>query len=311
MQEIDSLIREAETAMRNDDLGKLLTQALARKPMKAPKLKQLTDLRLPTWAQPKFDGIRGRVIGGQMLSNSWKLIRNGHLQDLVGGLPEGLDGELVTGLHFHDTQSGLMSGDGRPDVQYMVFDLFDRPDLPYRDRMARLQELSLPPWCTVVESYPVMSVDQILKLEEQILSQGHEGLMFRDPDSAYKFGRATMRDQALVKWKHFEDSEAMVLGFEEASTNINPIVPNAYGMAKRPGGGPKLPKGTLGSFLARDIVSGVEFSCGTGKGLTQDLRQHIWDNQTLYLGKIFTYRFQPIGVREKPRVPSWQGWRDE
>jgi DNA ligase-1 len=282
------------------------------RPMKAAKLDSLSELVFPCWGNPKFDGIRGRTVGGVLMSNSWKPIPNACAQDQLAALPDCLDGELVTGLDFHSTQSALMSHDGRPDVRYMVFDTFARSDLPYCDRIDMLRSMSLPDFCTIVEPRLLASVYDVEKYEDEVLADGHEGLIFRDPDAPYKFGRSSKRDQWMLKYKRFEDSEALVLGFEEGRTNLNPIVPNAYGMAKRPGGnGGKVFRGTLGNFLARDVHTGVEFSCGTGKGLTADLRKHIWDNRPMYLGRIFKYRFQRVGMQEKPRVPSWQGWRDD
>jgi len=74
-------------------------------------------------------------------------------------------------------------------------------------------------------------------------------------------------------------------------------------------------KGTLGKFLVREVGDvpwkDREFAIGTGEGLTQLLRQQIWDAKETYLGKIVTYKYQPHGVKDLPRLPIWKGFRDK
>ena len=114
-----------------------------------------------------------------------------------------------------------------------------------------------------------------------------------------------------MKLKRFKDSEAVVLGFEEQMLNTNRADKDAFGRTKRSSAkAGKVGKGTLGKFRVRDVHSGVEFEVGTGEGLTQKLRQKIWDDRDAYLGKTIKYKFQPHGVKEKPRLPIWLGFRD-
>jgi DNA ligase-1 len=58
-----------------------------------------------------------------------------------------------------------------------------------------------------------------------------------------------------------------------------------------------------------DIVTGVEFSIGSG--FNDELRQDIWNNQDNYVGKIITYKHFPVGVVNKPRLPTFIGFRSE
>jgi DNA ligase-1 len=69
--------------------------------------------------------------------------------------------------------------------------------------------------------------------------------------------------------------------------------------------------GTLGTFAVRDVHTGIEFEIGTGKGLTATLKQEIWNKRDEYLGKFIKYQHFPIGRKDKPRLPSFQGFRDE
>ena len=116
----------------------------------------------------------------------------------------------------------------------------------------------------------------------------------------------------MLKWKRFEDSEAFIIGFVEAEQNTNAQETNELGLSKRSHAkAGKIKKGTLGAFKVRDAVSRVEFEIGTGKGLTAALRQKIWDNQAIYLGTLVNYTFQPTGIKDKPRFPSFVGFRGD
>jgi DNA ligase-1 len=125
-----------------------------------------------------------------------------------------------------------------------------------------------------------------------------------------------VREGYLLKRKPFKDSEAIIVGFEEQMENANEAEQDAFGRTKRSkhleG---MIPKDTLGKFLVREIGETPwldrEFAIGTGEGLTQDLRKEIWDNQSKYLGKIVTYKYQPHGIKDLPRLPIWKGFRDK
>ena len=71
----------------------------------------------------------------------------------------------------------------------------------------------------------------------------------------------------------------------------------------------QVPANTLGAFLVREVKTGVEFSIGTG--LDDILRQDVWDHQEKYIGQMVKYKAQACGEKDKPRFPSFIGFRDE
>jgi DNA ligase-1 len=140
--------------------------------------------------------------------------------------------------------------------------------------------------------------------------------MLRTPNSPYKQGRSTLKEGWLLKVKRFKDSEAEIIGFEEQMENTNEKTKDELGHSKRSSHkAGMVGKGTLGKFLVREIGStpwfGREFAIGTGEGLTNELRQEIWDNRDKHLGKILTYKYQVHGIKELPRLPISKGFRDE
>jgi len=282
---------------------------LITRPMLAGRLRDYNVdlLRFPVLATPKLDGIRCLKLGGEAYARSFKPIRNQHIAHTIAqsSLPDGCDGELMAGETFQDVESAVMSADGTPDFTYWVFDVA-QPE-PYKDRVQYIPGNI--PWVRAVLPVLLENATQFDEYYSQCLEQGFEGIMTRDPDGPYKCGRSTPKEQWLLKWKQFFDREAVIIGFEEARTNLNPQVPNNFGLMRRPGGsGGKVAKGTLGSLVCMDERFG-RISC-SGK-MDDALKQHIWNNQSAYIGRTITYRYQAIGVKDKPRMPIFQRFRDD
>ena len=276
------------------------------KPMLACEA-NLKALKFPVLASPKLDGVRALVRDGVVLSRSLKPIPNRHVQ-MMFGRPEleGFDGELILGDPTHPeayrrTVSAVMSIEGDPDVDFHVFDRWDR-DYPYN-------EVALSYWLVIpIYSTPIHNMEELEEYEVALLDKGYEGVMLRDPQSPYKFGRSTAKEGYLLKLKRFADSEAEIIGFEELMHNHNEATLNETGhherSTKQDG---LLPADTLGALIVRDIHSGVEFKIGTG--FTAAERQKFWNLMAPIRGALVKYRYFPTGSKEKPRFPSFQGFR--
>jgi DNA ligase-1 len=289
------------------------------KPMLAASMTgDFKDLTYPLIASVKVDGIRCLIKDGVALSRSFKPIPNLYIQEKLSVLPSGLDGELIiladTGeASFNDSQSGIMTVEGTPNFCYVLFDYVEDSLIkPYRERFTSLINLNLPSYCSIVQSIVVDSAEELLSFEEVMVSHGKEGIMTRSANGPYKCGRATFKSQDLVKIKRFIDSEAIILGFEEQLHNNNEATIDNLGHTKRSSHKDNMIRAnTLGTLLVRDIISGIEFGIGTGKGLTAELKKAIWENKEAYLGRIITYRSQKCGAKDKPRIPSFHGFRDD
>lgn len=277
------------------------------RPMLAARARRPEQILFPCLATPKLDGIRCLRVNGSAVSRAFKPIRNRFIAEYVASLPEGVDGELMAG-DFNATQSAVMSEDGEPDFQFWCFDCWGLDS--YEKRLERVAALTSP---RVVQVLPTQlnSMEDFLAFEDECLGKGYEGVVTRSHGSPYKCGRSTLREQWMVKFKRYDDSEATIYDFAEGSTNLNPQVPNAFGLMKRPGGrSGKFLTGTLGAFRVYDPILDTRFEVGTGIGLTQELRQHIWDNKEQYVGRVITYSYQGIGTHGRPRFPSFLRFRD-
>lgn len=281
----------------------------------------IDKVQWPKYASLKLDGVRATVQNGVVYSRTLKPIPNKHVQFLFGRPEyEGFDGELIVGPPnasdvFRQTQGYVMRIEGEPNVAFHVFDIILSDTEPFVSRMSFLSEPEDRP-----EAFPlvffiqqkyIQAAEDLEEFERYALDEGYEGVMLRDPQGFYKHGRATMRENTLIKVKRFADSEAEVLDTVEQLHNTNEAQKNELGRTKRSTAkAGMVPKNTLGGFLCRDVHTGVEFECGAGV-LTHEQRKEIWEDRNSYKGRVFTYKHFPIGVKDKPRLPIFKGWRDE
>lgn len=285
------------------------------RPMLAATAEDETQIRYPCLVTPKIDGIRCVTVNGRARTRSFKLVRNDHVRETIESIGiDGLDGELVAGtdteFNFQATTSAIMRSEGKPEFRYWVFDHYTGDAQQYSWRYQRLALLDHP---CIVPVVPAMctSPDQLLEFEAECLAKGFEGVMARSPSSPYKFGRSSLREQYLVKLKRFKDSEMRVTGFEERMHNTNEIVSDNFGYARRPGGAANhVPMDTLGGFIGEDVSAFPGLTVKVGSGMDDALRREVWQNQEKYLGKLVKYRYQPVGVKDKPRFPTFLGFRD-
>ena len=275
----------------------------------------LEQVRLPVYVSTKLDGIRCVIIDGVAYSRSLKPIRNKYIQSIIGNEKyNGFDGELVVGNIydkdvFQKTTSGVMSEQGEPNFVFYVFDDFTHPNLPYSER-ADVMRYKVDTETNHIKFLGQKLVDskeriQCLLETEQVV--GGEGLILRNPDGMYKYGRSTPKEQLSIKLKFFEQDEFEVVGFEERYTNTNEATTNELGYTSRSSHKSNLlPTNTLGSLVLK--YGDTTFKCGTG--FDDALRKEIWNNKDGYLGRLASIRYMCVGSKDLPRVPSFVGWRD-
>ena len=273
----------------------------------------------PCIAQPKIDGIRCIIKDGCALSRTLKPIPNYYVRSILDDERyNGFDGELVVGS-FQSTTSGVMSVDGCPNFKFMVFDLWDQGEMPYQSRATELLERVRKRDREHEDHIKLCSMRTILnhkhleQYEQEMLFKGYEGVILRNPDSPYKFGRSTTTEGELVRVKQFVDAEAKILGFEEQKRNDNEATVDNLGHTKRSSHAEnKVGKNTLGKLHVVGIngrFEGVKFKVGTG--FTDNQRKHIWTCPNQYMGKTIKYKYQDIGSKDKPRIPVFLGMRHE
>ena len=289
------------------------------KPMLADTCEDTSKLKFPVLASPKLDGIRCLVREGVALSRNLKPIPNQHVQEWAATLREvleGWDGELVVGNHdetvFNRTTSAIMSADGSDDFTFWFFDKWNNPLLPYGHRIKTVRDMhfhgSLPFKVRVVPMKRCINEKELLAYEEACLKVGFEGVMVRDPEGWYKFGRSTVREGLLLKLKRFKDDEATVVGFEERLHNENEAKKDKLGRTERSShkAGMK-PAGDLGAL----IVKKGDVTFNIGSGFTAEQRVTFWKDRATLKGRLCKFKHFEQGAVDKPRFPIFLGFRDE
>ena len=229
------------------------------------------------WMSEKYDGLRGYWDGHQLWSRKGSPI---HAPDyFLAELPKdiALDGELWIGHgKFEETISVVRSetpDDRWKSVHFMVFDA-PQAKGTFEERM-RFLHATLPEgnrFVRVVAQERCQGVTQLLAERDRIVGMGGEGVMLRQPDSAYE----PRRSPTLLKVKPYDDAEATVIAHE-------------------PGTGKFAAK--LGALRVR-TDDGREFSVGSG--LTEAERE-----SPPPVGTVITYRFRGLTAKGLPRFPSY------
>lgn len=275
----------------------------------------LNKLSFPKLASPKLDGVRALKGNEDLLSRTLKPIPNRYAQKIFRVLPEGLDGELILGDPqakdvYRRTVSCVMSEFA--SIEGLYWYLFDvQKPLLLEERLKLLTELlesfsELP--VKLVPQVPVGSLEELLSLEEQWVEAGYEGLMLRSLKSPYKHGRSTLREGYLLKLKRFCDSEAFVVGITELQHNLNEPEVNELGYSSRSSKKEgKVASALLGSLIVWDLVSEVEFEIGSG--FTLEERAQLFAHPPI--NRVAKYKYFPSGGKDKPRHPTFLGWRED
>lgn len=275
-------------------------------------------ITFPKYASPKLDGIRAMVQNGKLISRSLKLIPNEGIRDMLSPY-EGLDGELICGDPtasdvYNLTYRKVMTKEGNADnVTFFVFDLLDLK-LPYATRLHDLHAKALPSFVKVLPQSLVTSQITLDAYYAEVLEQGYEGAILRNPGAFYKQGRSTAASQDMLKMKPFEDSEGFVTGIYEAMENQNPTFKNELGRTDRStDAGGLVPKGMLGGFIVTVLngkFKGISTNIAAGK-LSHKERTDIWNDPTLAMHKVITYRHMPHGAVDAPRHARFYRFRPD
>lgn len=273
----------AETAR----LGALPARALPRSEAKegAPALllanRWEPGVHDPTgwWMSEKLDGVRAYWDGQRFLSR----LGNAYTAPawFTADLPDHpLDGELFAGRkRFQATVSIARRQDRSEHWKQLTYVIFDAPAVPggFEERLASLQEQRWT-YARVLEQERCTGTEAVLAELQRVEALGAEGLMLRQPGSAYVGGRS----DTLLKVKSFFDCEAKVTG-------------HAAGAGKH--------RGRLGA-LEVVLADGTAFKVGTG--FTDAQRE-----APPAIGAIVTVRYQELTDAGVPRFPTFVGERDD
>lgn len=287
-------------------------------------------LRYPAYVQPKLDGVRALNLYGTLTGRSLKKFGNRHVTKLYSRSDfVGFDGEMILfdKNPFDEamcrlTVSALGTHEYEPRMRWVLFDYatIQTAPLPYRDRLVLLEERVLEMVrdqrlqdtgiaIATMKNHIVNNHEELLAVEAMYPTA--EGLIVRDPDKPYKFGRSTPREQGLLRIKRFVEEDAVVNGVSEGQTNTNEATIDARGYTERSTHqAGMVPNGMVGTLHCTDVKTGAPIDVAPGCA-THPEREAWLRDQKLIVGKTIKYKHFPKGVKDKPRYPTFQSIRME
>lgn len=279
------------------------------------KVEDYKKINFPVYVSPKLDGIRAIVIDGVVYSRSLKPFPSKQIQELFGKPKyNGFDGELIVGSptaeDAYNKTMAVMRHEIEPEIadqiNFHVFDIIK--ELSYKERLDILNTLEIPSRIILVPHKLINNLDDLYAYEEEQLAKGFEGVMIRSPEGDYKQGRSTLKQQWLIKMKRFSDSEAEIIGITPLMKSVEGFKIDELGYRKTSSKkGDKEVQQTMGAITVRDLKTGVEFEIGSG--FTAEQRLDFWANK--YIGEIVKYSYFEVGAKDKPRFPTYLGFRSK
>jgi DNA ligase-1 len=280
------------------------------------------EIRFPVLGSGKIDGFRS-FHDQMMLSRSRKPMQNNFVRaTLANSLFDRLDGELTVGSPtdpkvFQGTSGALRSIDGEPDFSWHIFDDITNPNDPFEKRLdsaarrvERLNDIIDVPRLRLVEHKLIRNMDELDEFESIKLAEGYEGVMIRDPNGRYKFGRSTVKEGILLKVKRMSHGEAKIIDEVELMHNENPAYVDELGHTKRSDHADGLvPSGMIGSYVVAhpDYPKPFRVSCGS---MDHDQRRKAWEERAKNRGRLCRYKFFAHGMKDVPRHAVFDGYRE-
>jgi ATP-dependent DNA ligase len=245
-QSKDRVMSKASKASKQSKVSKPMPAPMLAHPYDAAHAKKMP---FPCLVQPKLDGVRmvARITCAatvELASRTGKSFA--HLlplfeADLVHASASAsaasaasasaasasvlvLDGELYSHGAGFQTVVGMAKNTrtvaaAAGKLRYHVYDLYlpHAPAMPFRARCALLAGLvgkgASSSSLELVEAKACETAEAVRGFLQGYLQQGYEGVMLRDPGSAYALGK---RSDGLLKYKLFRDAEYRIVGVDEA-----------------------------------------------------------------------------------------------
>lgn len=241
-------------------------------------------IKYPCYVSPKLDGVRciahynGLVVtlmsrGGQYYPVPDKIgfaIKT--ISELTG--VDTFDGELyIHGERLQDIVSCAKKENEMTDrLEFWIFDLPSDKiwSQRYEDLTSLHDEIAGIPCIKLVSNYIADNENDARQAMNMYLQKGFEGMMLRNSNGLYKYSH---RSPDLMKWKDFQDAEALVVGVTKD----------------------KLGEGVLKCKLP----SGIYFECKM-KG---NHEYRMFDNMMTLVGYWISFKYQALTADGVPQFP--------
>ncbi|WP_206483345.1 DNA ligase [Thalassotalea sp. G2M2-11] len=230
------------------------------------------------WVSEKLDGIRGYWDGKQLYTRQGNRI-HAPLSFTKHWPNVPLDGELWSQRGQFEYISSCVrqkipKNSCWQKIRFMVFDLPAHPQ-HFSARihaMGQLLNTTDSPYLSMVKQFRIPTKAKLYRQLNQVVTAGGEGLMLHKQDAYYQSGR----NQALLKLKPYQDSEATVIAHTEGKGKY---------------------QGMLGALVVR-TSDGIKFKIGTGFSDKERANPPA-------IGSVITFKYIGKTKRDVPRFASF------
>lgn len=253
--------------------------------------KQGHRIKFPCYGSPKLDGVRCLAIMKDgvvtLRSRGGKDYHVEHIQHALNDVMQDgeiWDGELyIHGLYLEEIVSAVKKPNGNtPHLKYYVFDI--PSDKPYSERSEDIKnienQVSPLKHIEFLADFRILNEQHLKSWHDSCVRDGYEGLMIRNVDGKYEWGK---RSADLQKFKEMIDEEFECVGIEE-DRNGNAVL------------------------VLYDETAEATFTCCFGD-FEERKRQLSHPND--YIGRYLTVAYQARYKDSKlAQFPVGKAWRD-
>ena len=155
----------------------------------------------------------------------------------------------------------------------------------------------------VVATKQLNNKEEVEAYFEEALENGFEGLILRNPDGRYKFGRATVKENLIFKVKSFVTFDAKIIGVIQA-TEVREGAEKKTDELGRSVTSKKKDDRVLIEKAAAFVVLYEDKPLKVTIAMTDEEKIEVWKNRSKYIGRYVEYKGMLVGAKDLPRHPN-------
>ena len=242
-----------------------------------------------------------------------------------------MDGKIINKKRKKDADSNkyydveIISGKYIPikfnnPIEFHMFDMIENSEfnMMFKQRVENMRmNFDVMTGLKIVPQMEFRTSTELDWYFNEAIKGDYEGLIIRHTEGHYKFGRSTLKEGLLLKYKPYHTYDAKIISVNERFENTNESFKNELGQStKRNTVDNKKGTGLAATFtveLLSDYKGAVYDSQELKVTLTGDkyFRKEIWENKDSYIGKWIEFKGMDVGAKDVPRHPIFERFRED
>ena len=266
----------------------------------------------------KYDGVHIYKENGEVKTRKHKPLPNKNLKDILEHiLPNGVHAEIACknpydpecfskSQSFAMTHDYLLSdcvNDGMAIYMFNYFgdnsDVFCNKTYMARHRRLKYDTLLVQTDWLILADYFLDKNKNMMSIAQKEWDKGGEGIIVFPLDAIYYHGRCSKTKPYCTRIIKRDRVEGIIIG----------VLPEYYGHGKTI---PEELKGTQKELAGKLIVKSNEFTEEFKvAGMKKHEKEWIWEHKDDIIGRQITFSYKDKGKGDRPRQPSFIGFRDD